>query len=355
MLSRAYELSLAKNYVAHWGMVEGVRELLQNAIDSESPFEWEFKDGTLLLHSRFSKLEPRTLLLGSTVKADDAESIGSFGEGYKIAMLVLTRLGYKVTIYNGKSIWRPEFKFNTKYESDMLYVISTSAKVLNRGVTFEVSGLSSCDYDQIVNMCLHMQKEIGEIKQTQYGRILMSKPGHLYVGGLFICSTGLKYGYDIEPRHITLERDRQTVSHWNLRETTTKMWFDLEDLDYTIKLMEADIPDLADAEYSTPQVVKEACYQHFKSKHPDTVIAKDQSELDELVQKGMKVTVYGGYYGKVVQGSAQYQHDVKDKKLNQTPIQQLEEWFKDNKQHMRRHGIVAFKKLLIDAKGWRRC
>ncbi len=97
MLSRAYELSLSKQYVSHWGMADGVRELLQNALDSESPFEWEFKDGSLFLHSRYSKLEPRTLLLGQTSKAEDTTAIGSFGEGYKIAMLVLTRAHFRYT------------------------------------------------------------------------------------------------------------------------------------------------------------------------------------------------------------------------------------------------------------------
>lgn len=354
MFSKAYELSLSKQYVSHWSMVEGVRELLQNAIDSESPFEWGFKEGALYLYSKFSKLEPKTLLLGSSSKTDDAESIGSFGEGYKIAMLVLTRLGYDVTIYNGKTIWKPEFRFNTTYESDMLYIVSTKAKVINEGVTFKVAGLSDFDIAQITDTCLHMQKEIGEIKQTQYGRVLMSKPGRLYVGGLFICTTDLKYGYDIEPRHITLERDRQTVSHWNLRETTTKMWFDLDDLDLTIKLMEADIPDLADAEYTATGVVKEACYRHFIEKHPDAVIAKSQAELDELVTKGMTVTVYSGYYGNIVKSSSSYKDYVKNKKLDQTPQQELEEWFSCNKQHMRRHAIVAFKHLIRDSEGWRR-
>lgn len=354
MLSKSYELSLAKTYVSHWGMVEGVRELLQNAIDSESPFEWEFKEDKLLLHSRFSKLEPKTLLLGTSCKTDEPESIGNFGEGYKIAMLVLTRLGYDVKVYNGRNTWTPEFRFNRKYESDMLYVVSTSASIINEGVTFEISGLSDFDFEQIQDICLHLQDDIGRIKQTNYGRILINKPGRLYVGGLFICNTNLRYGYDIEPKYITLERDRQTVSDWDLQRLTTKMWFETDDRDLVVSLIEANLDDVGYADWGTPEIIKEACYNHFRKKHPDDVIAKNNDELKELVERGMTVYVHGGYYGNIIKSTASYQNDIKDYKIDMSVQEELEEWFKKNKQYMRRHAIVSFKKLIEGSKKWKR-
>jgi len=355
MLSRSYELSLSKEYVSHWGMVEGVRELLQNAIDSESPFEWEFTEDKLLLHSRFSKLEPRTLLLGSSCKTDDPEAIGNFGEGYKIAMLVLTRLGYDVKIYNGRNTWVPEFRFNRKYEAEMLYVVSHSASVTNEGVTFEVSGLSESDFGAIKDTCLHLQDEIGEIKQTNYGRILINKPGRLYVGGLFICTTDLQYGYDIDAKHITLERDRQTVSNWDLKMITTKMWFNIDDPDYIAKLIAAEIPDLEYADWGTPEIVREACYQHFRKQYPDEIIAKDQAELTTFISRGMeKVVVIGGNYSRVVTSHPTYREERKACKVDISVQQEMEQWFKGNKQYMRKHAIVSFKKLLVEAKKWKR-
>ncbi len=70
--------------------------------------------------------------------------------------------------------------------------------------------------DAIRASCLQMQDHIGAIKMTSKGDILLEKPGELYVGGLYICKTEMKYGYNIKPEFIKLERDRQTVSSYDL-------------------------------------------------------------------------------------------------------------------------------------------
>lgn len=49
---RTYELPIAREYVRHWSMPEAVREIIQNALDSDSPFEYEFKDHKLYVYSR---------------------------------------------------------------------------------------------------------------------------------------------------------------------------------------------------------------------------------------------------------------------------------------------------------------
>ena len=146
MFEKIYELPISKDYVRHWGMNEGIREIIQNALDSESPFEWEFKDETLLIKSRHANLKPSTLLLGVTSKEGNKDAIGSFGEGYKIAMLVLIRCGYNVHIYNGEVVWTPEFRLNKKFNAETLHIIETTAPNNNEGVTFEISGFmaSTC-------------------------------------------------------------------------------------------------------------------------------------------------------------------------------------------------------------------
>ena len=82
IFNTTYQLSLNKDYVKHWGLVEAVREFIQNAIDSESPFKYEFRDTdsgiVLTLRYELTTLPAKTLLLGTTAKADNIDAIEEF-------------------------------------------------------------------------------------------------------------------------------------------------------------------------------------------------------------------------------------------------------------------------------------
>lgn len=349
---RTYELPLGREYVRHWGMAEAIREILQNALDSESPFEYDFAEDTLCVHSRYTTLPPSTLLLGQTTKAESVDTIGSFGEGYKIALLVLTRLDYKVKVFNGGRVWTPMFRRSRMFEADVLCIDDVSADEACEGLTFSIGGLSPQDLQAIRDSCLHMQDKIGEVMHTQYGRILRERPGKLYVGGLYVCDTELKFGYDIKPQYLQLERDRQTVSNWDLQNRTKEMWFETERYDEIAQLLSEQCKDLAYVEYGAPDLVKEACYRHFKQKHPGKVVAKDQAELEAFVKQGMEVVVYSGGYGSAIRSSGSYnsRHPAPPVK---TPRDILEEWFDDHKKDMLRPAKESFPHLIKKADKWR--
>ena len=356
--NKTYELSLNRYYVSHWGLLEAVRELLQNSLDSESPFVYEFVNReddttTLLLNSEFTVLSPTTLLLGSTSKSDATDSIGSFGEGYKIALLVLTRLGNEVNIANGDKLWKPRFKHNNKFNEELLVIEESPAALKNKGLTFEINGLSEDDVTGIINSCLQMQRNIGEKKSTKYGDILIDRKGMLYVGGLFICETQLDYGYNIKPEFIKLERDRQTVSEWDLKRISKDMWFETEEFDVIAQMIEQDQPDIAYAEYSSVEMVRDACYKLFKVSHPDSVVAKTQSELKQLIKQGLErvVVIKDNYYNNV---TASKKYKAQAKVQLETVKEQLEKWFSASKFHMHADVRKTFAAILKDSEQWRR-
>lgn len=295
MFDTVFELPLARNYVAEWKMEHAVRELIQNALDSESPFEWALQNGELRIHSKFTTLGHKTLLLGSTNKAESVKAIGHFGEGYKLALLVLAREGYEVVLLNGNKAWRPEFRMSKRFDSELLCIIETTADIPNEGLTFIIKLKDDDDEAKIRSCCLQMQDNIGEIIEVPQGRILLDRKGELYVGSLFICTTQLDHSYDIEPQYIKLERDRQTVNSWNLQLITKDMWFASRRMECVARMIDKNSPDTYHADIGTPQIVSDACYRHFKEKHPGAVIAKDQQHLEQLVDAGMtRVIVSSG-------------------------------------------------------------
>ncbi len=351
--NKVYELPLARDYVSRWGTAEAVRELLQNAIDSPAPFEVSQVGDALTVTSRGARLDPATLVLGRTSKSEDAGAIGQFGEGYKLALLVLARESKTVDVLSGKTIWRPEFRTSAQFGIETLHIIESRNEKPFDGVEFFVRGLSGDEQAAIKASCLLMQDLHAATIMTPYGDILPHLPGKLYVGGLYVCNTELDFGYNLKPGEIELERDRQTVAGWDLRWKTKDVWLSTSQYDTIVELAEKKSPDVSLLEYSAPDMVKEACYKHFKKHHPDAVIAKDQEELESLVERGMKVyvTSSSAYYN-MVKTSRSYQKDA-SVVPQRTPVEDLTDWYNENKKYMPRIPAANFKKLLARAQKWR--
>jgi orotate phosphoribosyltransferase-like protein len=109
--TNSYELTLTPNYVSDWNFNDALRELIQNGTDQEvldpdNEFQIDYspKEKVLRLKNRKSVLKINTLLLGRSSKANNEDTVGQFGEGYKIAALVLNRLGKTFTIYNNEKM-----------------------------------------------------------------------------------------------------------------------------------------------------------------------------------------------------------------------------------------------------------
>lgn len=261
---RRYELSLAENYVSQWGLVEAIREIFQNALDQESiaakdvdkvydnvtdeyvPGEnpnkmfYEFSQVyanrmMLRIGNKASTLSVESLLMGETTKAEDTATIGKFGEGYKLALLVLTRLGKNVKIFNygAREVWNAKLRSSKKFNGAKTLQIEVEDKffwqnVPDNNLVYEIGPISEEEHVQIVNSNLNLQDmSLGETLDTSYGKILLEDEykGKVYVNGLFISDVeNLQYGYNFKPEHIELDRDRRMIQQFDLQWRTSGMW-----------------------------------------------------------------------------------------------------------------------------------
>ncbi|MNO50334.1 hypothetical protein D3C76_407060 [compost metagenome] len=353
-VARTIELPLSPSYVESWGIPQAIRELLQNAIDSEAPFEFAFKGDTFYVTSRDVILPINTLILGNSTKAQDDSKIGKFGEGYKLALLVLAREGLPVTIRNGRSDWTPQFRHSQNYGGEVLCIDIAEVERDGRDLEFVIGNLSHADTTAIYESCLLMQPDVEAVAETKLGRILADHAGRLYVGGLFVCETDLDYGYDFKPEFLTLERDRQTVDHWDLKSQVKEMWFETKRFDEIAEMMSKNVPDLEYAEYGCPELVKEACYRHFVANHEGKVITNSHEETQRAVAKGMTVVQSrGGYYFGVSQ-SASYKNSSSAVWAKiKSPAEWLAEWAEQNQRIMSHPLRIAFKAVIAKAAKWK--
>lgn len=241
-----FELSISTGYVPDWGIVEAFRELYQNAIDNEtinpenkasfSFVQEDEKTGTVRITNRTSVLTKESLLLGSTTKANDENTIGKHGEGYKIAFMVLLRNGKKIKVYNSsaKEIWEVRLVKSRKYNGQLVTTVFVQKdavwkKKTDDNLTIEVSGITPEEYAEVIDKNLHLH-EYKSVAVGEYGEILLdeNEAGRVYVEGLYVCeSKGFKYGYNLKASRINLDRDRKLVDSFHLEWETSGMWVKL--------------------------------------------------------------------------------------------------------------------------------
>ena len=296
-----FELSISPNYVPDWTPVDAIREIFQNALDQqtenpENPMSWEYspEDRTLIISSKLSKLSTSSLLFGEGDKADKADLIGAFGEGYKLALLVLTRLDKPVTIqnYGQKELWTPSIEYSPKYGKKIL-IIRTKRHIFkappDNDLTFILEEIDPVLYAAVARSNLHILPPDKTIS-TPFGRVLLDdrQTGRIYVNGLFVCTDkDFRYGYDIHPKYLKLGRDRKLVSSFDLKWITSHIWAKINDLDLISTIIEQGMPDVAyivTANYQTSRI-----YFHmrtdFISRYGHRAIpVSSQKERDDIRQ-----------------------------------------------------------------------
>lgn len=299
-MTTKFTLPISPSYVAHWGLWEAVRELYQNALDvrdaqvkagavgyAEMDFEVREAEGgetTLYVTNTGEQLKPQSLILGNTTKADDPDQRGKFGEGYKLALLVLCRLGFRVDIVNGTEWWTPKIEYDEQFGSDVLNIYVGPSGMDTGTVQFRVHGIQPEQWQDI-------QKNIHPCRNLN---MVLSDPdqcGRIYVGGLYVCTMPeFKRGYAFKPGTLPLDRDRGMVNGFDLSLVTSRIWADHDEDDAAVELLEQKAPDVeyvtSHVRNSSPIVTRSVAV--FAAKHGDAVPVSTQAEVERATRAGVR-------------------------------------------------------------------
>lgn len=223
---KRYELSIGKNYVSSWGISEAIRELVQNCIDSETngnEFYYDLQGDTLTLGNKNTSLDVSTLVMGNTSKSNSDKYIGKYGEGFKLALLVLTRLGNSVIINNGNKEWVPSIEYSNEFQTEVLCINESDCINIGNNLEYSIDGIDKDCLESINEIILIFNKY--NFINTNYGQILTDKQyrGKMYVNGLYVMTdSDFDYGYNFEAQYVKLDRDRKYISWSDLREMAAK-------------------------------------------------------------------------------------------------------------------------------------
>lgn len=307
-----FELSITPDYVPEWSVVDAVRELFQNALDQQivvpdNEMFFEYTEGKLFIGNKRSTLAIKSLLLGESTKRGDDETLGKFGEGYKIATLVLLRMGKKVVFYNygAREVWYPKLVNSKRYGTRILTFFVDKQfiwqRVPDNDLTIVVDDITAEEYTKIVASNLHLQG-FTDCTITDFGRVLHDErhKGKVYVNGLFVCDyKPYKYGYDFKPKYIRIDRDRKLVSDFDLRWLASKMWANIN-TDEVFDMMANGLPDVEYVNHilstsATRQLSTKALESFIEEYGENAIPVSNQSDLEKLPNTYKPIMVNDNY------------------------------------------------------------
>lgn len=298
-----FELPISQDYVKGWTIVEAVREFFQNALDQETvepdnKMFWFYDMDTqhLQIGNRFSILDTSSLVIGATTKADNTDTIGQFGEGYKIATLVALREGYNVVIqnYGCKETWTARMIDSRKYKQKILafdVAKSVFTSVPDNNLTIDIWPVTLETFNHLKQYNLHLcaREPIALNKHnTELGNVLQDDKakGLIFVNGLYVAKNAyLAYGYDLPPKKLKLDRDRRLVGDFDIAWATSAIWREIGATAASLALVKN--PNMLDCKYLSYGITNAslctAITTDFISEYGDKAIpVQTQQEVDTI-------------------------------------------------------------------------
>lgn len=226
---KEYKFTITKNYVPDWGLIEGIREILQNAIDSSGEMHVELEGNCLTISNDGIKLPVKSLLMGYGTKTNDINSIGGKSEGSLLAIMVLLREGYGVNVINSDETWEPIFLFDEDLDEELLTINVKPLSMPSNNLTYYIDNLSEDDIELLIDEFPILDKAVtGEeydYIETQCGEIILDEKykGKMYVEGLPIQrDDNFEFGYNFKTEYVRLDRDRKAINYYELRGLTAQ-------------------------------------------------------------------------------------------------------------------------------------
>lgn len=371
-------LSLSREYVSHWGFWEGVRELLQNALDCEqhkADLDYELK--SLTITSEDGAIPVGKLLLGNSSKREDDTTIGCYGEGFKLALLVLCRMGVDIDICNGQDKWYPEITYSSEFKEECLH-INIKEGVLTEDfkdkVIFKLSNLTDEQMDIIQDKYLPLNNpDITFEWDGSYGFYKdEGDPCRVFVKGLYVCDMeegDWKYSYNFAPERLELDRDRSMVHNWDIQREVARILVLTENTSILAELADEKFMDVNGYTENThyyntwkdptdfkkeleTQAVADFYKRHGHDSHPidrGWGSSKKRLIINKLISIGkVPVEVSSTQYA-MFNGSMQLDLDL-DNVLEFKPLKFLTEFLERNKRHMRSKPIKHLQRMIKDLK-----
>lgn len=281
-------LNLAESYVPEWGTWEVGREQICNAIDADKNHDMKLlSSDELVLRTQSVPSIAELCIIGASTKRNSDETIGQFGEGFKLACLVTARMGGETEVMT------PEGKLTFSLEK----AVGIIDRVLHANIDKRKKVLEGCVIKvRLPGIGAAIQGKFCERNAVRIDKTSLS-PCKVFVKGVFIqkLQVGSIWDWNIK---IKVNRDRAAVDNylfkWEIaRELFDRNIFSKQDYEKVLRndrsLEHSSIGTLYERDYACAPIVREAWASCYGEK---AVIASSRAVVNEIAYAKGYPTVY---------------------------------------------------------------
>jgi len=211
------ESTLTLQYRKHWKLEQCIREIGQNTLDElETLPTIHGRKGWVVIEDNGGGLSLAQFFLLGVSEKDNENARGQYGEGLKMALLVLKRLGYDVVVRSRDWIATVQ-KDNFNGYDVINYIYGKTRQYVN-GTQIYIRGIEKEDIDKIVEyMFLSEEPEETVFSHDSFGKVLDGKyRGMLYSKRIYVKhEESLYFGYDLY--NVRLGVDRMFPDSFDVR------------------------------------------------------------------------------------------------------------------------------------------
>ena len=181
------ETGISPKYVKGWTVEKGIREIVQNYLDSREEFNCEghikWEDGIAIAKDYGPGLELRHLALGISEKGGN--TIGKYGEGLKLALLVMARENRQIEVWANGNIIVPSIEFSEDYQTDIMVLTVTKMEARHAATHTGTSVKFECTEEELESGKRYFEHYLvreGDFNWMERGKISLPG-GHIFING----------------------------------------------------------------------------------------------------------------------------------------------------------------------------
>lgn len=199
---------ISAEYCSSWTIRDAIREFIANAIDTGSEMRVEWKDGFGRIVDSGSGIHKKHFIFGVS-EGKGLSNIGQFGEGLKVASLVLARYKRKVEIQTVGYTYSAGIEKNDEFDTNLFTVFfKKNNRTKGTIISFECSENELEEAKKL--FCVFRS---GKAKTVSTSRldVFIDEPSKVYINGLFTSKHNTIFGYNIKDKSLVNSRDRNGI------------------------------------------------------------------------------------------------------------------------------------------------